>query len=269
MARIADIFASQRSRGRAGLIPFVTAGYPSMAATEAVLPALEEAIGPAVVEIGIPFSDPIADGPVIAASMHEALRAGVTPDAVFEAVAGLRGRTGHAIVAMVSMSIVWRTGPRRFIEEAAAAGFDGLIVPDLDAGPGPDRIDELAAGSGLAFPMLIAPNTPEERVESIARRCRGFVYVLARLGVSGARGRLPDLAPRVDLVRRHTELPVAVGFGITTPRQVAPATRAADAAIVGSALVRRMGRSRDSAAAAAEFAGRLARSLSRRPPARA
>ncbi len=262
--RIADIFASQRSGGRAGLIPFVTAGYPSLAATEAVLPALEKSIGPAIVELGIPFSDPIADGPVIAASMHSALAAGITPEAVFEAVSRLRGRTAHALVAMVSMSIVWRMGPGQFIDQAAAAGFAGLIVPDLDAGPGPDRLDELAAASGLDFPMLVAPNTPADRVASIARRCRGFVYVLARLGVTGASRTLPDLGPRIDLVRRHCDLPVAVGFGITSPRQVAAATKAADAAIVGSALVGRMGRSRDSAAAAADFAGRLARSLSRR-----
>jgi tryptophan synthase alpha chain len=269
-SRIDDIFARQRAAGRTGLIPFVTGGFPTLAATEAVLPALEEALGPdgGIVEIGIPFSDPIADGPVIAASMHEALEAGVTPPDVFEAVRRVRPGSGLALVAMVTASIVHRMGPQRFMADAAEVGFDGLIVPDLTADDDGDDRDasfgEVAAGCGLAFSRLVAPNTPPRRLEMIADRCRGFVYVLARVGITGERAAPPDVADRVEAVRQHTDLPVAVGFGISRPQHVAAVTAVADAAVVGSALVHRMGGAGDPARAAAEYAGTLVAALSPR-----
>lgn len=262
MGRIEDVFAAQRAEDRRGLMPFLTAGYPSAEATVETLAALEKVPGVGVVELGFPFSDPIADGPVIAASMHAALAAGITPLDVFGMVREARRSCGLGLVAMVSDSIVERMGRQRFVDEAAEAGFDGLIVPDLDAdaGSGP-RLDELAARRGLAFSMLVAPTTPSRRLASLVGRCRGFVYVLARVGITGERRELPDVAGRVAAIRRHTDLPVAVGFGISTPEQVAGATEAADAAIVGSALVRRMGEADDPAAAAAEFARTLAAGL--------
>ena len=259
--RVDEIFATLRAEGRKGLIPFVTAGYPSLQATAAVIGAFEESLGPTVVELGIPFSDPIADGPVIAASMHEALHCGVTPQDVFDTVRSLRPDTGHALVAMVSASIVERMGPDRFVALAAESGFDGLIVPDLDVSGSAGRLDEITARHGLALTMLVAPNTPAGRVASIASRCTGFVYVLARVGLTGERTSLPDVSARVQAVRSVTDRPIAVGFGISRPEQVAAATRTADAAIVGSAIVRRMGRAADPAAAAAEFAAELAAGL--------
>jgi tryptophan synthase alpha chain len=266
-SRIDDIFARQRAAGRTGLIPFVTGGYPTLAATAAVLPALEAALGPdgGIVEIGIPFSDPIADGPVIAASMHEALAAGITPPGVFQTVRDLRSASALGLVAMVSASIVHRMGPDRFMADAADAGFDGLIVPDLTAGDDGDGRDdafsEIAASRGLAFSLLVAPTTPPRRLERIARRCRGFVYVLARVGITGEREAPPDVADRVEAVRQHTDLPVAVGFGISRPEHVAAVTAVADAAVVGSALVHRMGGAGDPARAAAEYAGTLVSAL--------
>ena len=263
-SRVDEIFAGLRSEGRRGLIPFITAGYPSLDATAAAITAFEDAIGPTVVEIGIPFSDPIADGPVIAASMHEALGAGTTPQRVFETVRRVRPDTTHALVAMVSASIVERMGPERFVAEAAEAGFDGLIVPDLDVSGGPGPLDELTAGHGMSFTLLVAPNTTAERTEAIATRCTGFVYVLARLGLTGEQDALPDVADRVRAVRAVTDRPIGVGFGISTREQAAAATQAADAAIVGSAIVRRMGEAADSsdpkrpAAAAASFLAELA-----------
>ena len=269
-SRINAIFVRQRAAGRTGLIPFVTGGFPTLAATEAVLPALEAVLGPdgGIVEIGIPFSDPIADGPVIAASMHEALAAGVTPPDVFETVRRVRPASALGLVAMVSASIVHRMGPQRFMADAAEAGFDGLIVPDFtgnDDGEGPDdAFGEIAAGCGLAFSRLVAPNTPPRRLERIAGRCRGFVYVLARVGITGERKAPPDVADRVEAVRQHTDLPVAVGFGISGPAHVAAVTAVADAAVVGSALVHRMSGAGDPARAAAEYAGTLVAALSPR-----
>jgi tryptophan synthase alpha chain len=266
LSRILDIFHRQRASGTTGLIPYVTGGHPSLEVTAAVLPALEGALGPggAIVEIGIPFSDPIADGPVIAAAMHEALEAGVTPPDVFEAVRRLRPASGLGLVAMVSASIVFRMGPDRFVSDAADAGFDGLIVPDVTAdGPddGPaDELGKLADRRGLGFTLLVAPATSAARLERIARRCRGFVYVLARAGLTGERETVPEVADRVAAVRQVTDLPVAVGFGISRPEHVAGVTAVADAAVVGSALVRRMSGTANPAAAAAEYTRSLGRS---------
>ncbi|MEE8458265.1 MAG: tryptophan synthase subunit alpha [Phycisphaerales bacterium] len=263
-SRVEEIFAGLRREGRKGLIPFVTAGYPSMDATAAAITAFEDAIGPTVVELGIPFSDPIADGAVIAASMHEALKAGTTPQRVFDTVRQIRRETNHALVAMVSASIVERMGPERFVGEAREAGFDGLIVPDLDVSGEPGPLDELTARHEMSFTLLVAPNTPAERLGAIATRCTGFVYVLARLGLTGEQTAMPDVTDRVRAVRAVTDRPIAVGFGISTRGQVEAATEAADAAIVGSAIVRRMGESADSgdptraAAAAASLVAQLA-----------
>lgn len=260
--RIDDIFARLRAEGRTALIPFVTAGYPSLEVTAEVVPALETA-GASIVELGIPFSDPIADGPVIAASMHEALQAGVTPGAVFNIVGQLRQATSVGLVAMVSDSIVQRMGPQQFLADAAKAGFDGLIIPDLDL-TGAPAVAELAAGHGMTLSLLIAPTTPDDRIERIVGLCSGFVYVLARAGITGERDTTPDIAARVESVRRHTDLPIAVGFGISEPEHVSAVTELADAAIVGSAIVRRMGPDGKAVSAAADFARTLAAALTNR-----
>ena len=245
MSRVDDIFARLRTEGRTTLIPFVTAGYPSLEATEQVVQALAQA-GCEIIELGIPFSDPIADGPVIAASMHEALNAGVTPEAVFELVGRLRRSTEAALVAMVSQSIVGRQGSGRFVAEAATAGFDGVIIPDLDL-ESPDAAQARAAAdeAAMSFTCLVAPTTSPKRAERIAASCRGFVYLLARAGITGERDATPEVGPQVKALRKRTELPIAVGFGISRPEQVAAVTAHADAAIVGSALVRRLAGSSD------------------------
>lgn len=265
MSRIDEIFARQRAAGRSGLIPFVTGGYPTLAATAEVLPALQQALGTAggIVELGFPFSDPIADGPVIAGSMHEALQAGVTPADVFELVK--RFRRNHAgsalgLVAMVSDSIVARIGPERFVGEAAESGFDGLIIPDLDTAAA-EPVSGLTSLHNLSFTLLVAPSSPPQRLEQIVGLCRGFVYVLARVGITGERDAIPLVAERVAAVRQLTTLPVAVGFGISRPEHVNAVTSCADAAIVGSALVRCMGEAADAGRAAAA-AGDLVRRLS-------
>ena len=259
MSRVADIFAAQRPV----LIPFITGGFPSIESTAEALPALERA-GAAIIEIGFPFTDPIADGPVIAQSMHQALLRGVTPRAIFDVVRRRRTRVKSALVAMVTDSIITRMGPERFVRESAEAGFDGLIVPDID-------LDAAVPLAGLArlhhmtFTMLVAPTTAEDRIKRIVELCSGFVYVLARVGITGERSELDEqtLQQRVAQIRRHTTLPVAVGFGISDAQQVRSVARLADGVIVGSALVRRMDVAGDAGAVAAaeQFLRDLARGL--------
>ncbi len=244
-------------------MPFVCAGHPSLDTTAAVLPALERA-GASIVEIGFPFSDPIADGPVIAEAMHEALQRGVTPVRVLGTIERARRSTGMGIVAMISVSIVQRMGPGAFVSAAKRAGIDGLIVPDAPVDEA-ESLGGIARDAGLTMSLLVAPTTPPQRAERIVAACTGFVYVLARVGITGesdssesnsgpAKGSSgwPDsaaLGERISMLRSMTDLPIACGFGIASAEHVAMVVRSpprgagADAAIVGSALVRRMGRS--------------------------
>lgn len=244
-------------------MPYVTAGHPSLDATRAAIPRMAAA-GADIIELGIPFSDPIADGPVIAAAMHRALKGGARLADVFELVRAVREETTVGLVAMVSDSIIERIGGERFVQRAAQAGFDGLIVPDIDVA----RAASLAArtkASGMAFAMLVAPTTPSERLPELLTLCSGFVYVLARLGITGERADLPDIAPRIEELRRLTDLPLAIGFGISNAEHVAHVTEHADAAIVGSALVRRMeSEPGDPAGEAARFVEELSRGVRRR-----
>ncbi len=260
--RINTIFEQVRREGRTALMPFMTAGYPSLEATAKAIPAVERA-GASIVELGIPFSDPIADGPVIAASMHEALQAGVTPAQIIEMVREVRSQTELGLVAMVSESIAQRMDPSKFIAQAAEVGFDGLIVPDTDL-TSAMTLRSLAMAQNLTFSMLIAPTTLERRIERLTNLSSGFVYLLARVGLTGEQAEFPPIEPRVEVVRRYTDLPIAVGFGISTPAHVQAVTRCADAAIVGSALVRRMGEADDPVTAASSFVAELATGLSSR-----
>lgn len=245
MNRIDRIFEALRAAapGRA-LMPFVTAGDPDVATTAKLLPALESA-GASVVELGIPFSDPVADGPVIQASMTHALDHGVTVDRVFEAVAEARANLSLGVVAMVSYSIVHRLGGQAFVRQAKQAGFDGFIFPDLPLEES-DAIREAVASEEMILSMLIAPTTPDARAERIAQASSGFVYVVSRAGITGERSELPaELPQRLRRLREATDLPMAVGFGISTAAQVRQVVEVADAAIVGSALMRQVARYRD------------------------
>ncbi len=250
MNRIDRIFADLRAAGQKGLMPFLTAGDPDLATTAALLPALERA-GACICELGIPFSDPIADGPVIQASMTHALNQGLHPGQVLDMVKGLRGSLNIGIIAMVSYSIVYRMGhPSRqfaagddgfaFLRAAKDAGMDGFIIPDLpieEAGP----VIEATRKLDLACSFLVSPSTPDDRARQIATACTGFVYVLSRAGLTGEQQALPvDLTDRLKRIRQVTDLPIAVGFGISTREQVEQVTDIADAAIVGSAIMRRI-----------------------------
>ena len=252
MNRIEAAFARQRDDGSRSVIPFVVGGHPSLEATIALLPELARA-GAAIMEIGIPFSDPIADGPVISEAMRSALDHGTTPAKLFEAIASVRSTVDAAIVFMVSVSIVERMGRGPFIEAARKAGADGLVIPDLDLDEAP-AVAEICRSSGISLSMLVAPATGADRMRRIVACSSGFIYLLARQGVTGSdsaravdregeRREQPaaaDLGRRVRELRSISDLPIACGFGISTASQVATVTAHADAAIVGSALVRAM-----------------------------
>ena len=239
MNRIEATFAQARARRERLLMPFVCAGHPARDSMPILLSALQDN-GAAIVEVGIPFSDPIADGPVIASAMHAALQAGATPESVFRDIERARASLSIGLIAMVSVSVVYRAGgPDGFASRAAAAGFDGVIYPDAPLEESAELLDA-ARAHGLTATMLIAPTTPPDRAAAIAAACSGFVYLLARTGITGERGEAPNVQRRVDALRKVTDLPIACGFGISTADHVRAVVAHADAAIVGSALVRRM-----------------------------
>ncbi len=262
MNRLVQTFAELRGQDKKALMPFVTAGYPSLEATAAILRALDRT-GVRVCELGIPFSDPIADGPVIQASMTESLKKDLHVQDTFGMVAALRAELKMALVAMVSYSIVYRIGAEKFIHKAKASGFDGLIFPDLPLEE-EAAVSQAVQEAGMVQALLIAPTTPPDRAAKIARACSGFVYMLARTGITGERASLPEgLEQRVSDLRKATDLPIAVGFGIATAEHVHAVTRVADAAIVGSAMVRRITQYKDRPVQEiAEQVGRFAVELS-------
>lgn len=251
MNRIDRIFADLKTDGRKALMPFITAGDGGLETTAAVIPALERG-GASICEVGIPFSDPIADGPVIQASMTRALDRGIKVGQVFETIAGLRGKTELGLVAMVSYSIVYRMGLKTFVSDAKQAGFDGFIFPDLPIEEAAGAQDA-AGGQGLILSMLIAPSTPIERARKIAAASTGFVYIVSSKGITGERSSLPpELPERLRKLGEVTDAPMAVGFGISTADQVRDVVGVADAVIVGSAMVRRLHEAQGDPAQAAE-----------------
>ena len=256
MSRLNTIFDNLAESKTGGLMPFITGGFPSLDVTEQILLGMGDC-GADIVEIGFPFSDPIADGPVIASSMHHVLEGGLKVDALFEVIRSVRNNVSMGIVAMVSESIIERIGDQNFFSQAADSGFDGLIIPDMDISH-TQRLSQLADDHDLGLTFLIAPSTSIERADRILKACRSFVYLLARAGITGESQQAPDIEKQVKMIRSRSDLPVAAGFGISTAKHVEMVTQHANAAIVGSALVRRMADSQDPAKAALEFTRTLA-----------
>jgi tryptophan synthase alpha chain len=239
MNRLRATFDELRTTGRKALLPYITGGYPDCTTTMDILRRLDPRQC-AAAEIGIPFSDPIADGPVIQASFSAALESGFRIDTLFDALRAARADIHIPLLAMVSYSIVYRRDPRRFVERAKAAGCDGLIVPDLAL---EEAAELAAAGRDCDCPlvMLITPTSTEPRRRQIAALSEPFIYYQSLAGVTGERTALPaDLAAHVQQLRTETGKPICVGFGISTPEQVAAVCQFADGAIVGSAIVRRI-----------------------------
>lgn len=238
MNRIDEVFESLRAAGRQALIPFLTAGDPDLASTPALAAALLDA-GADVLEIGFPYSDPIADGPVIQASYTRALARGCRLDGVFAAARAIADAAPRTpLVAMTSYSLVHRRGPARFLDEARRAGFSGAIVPDLPAEESL-ALAELAQARDLKLVQLVTPTTPEARAAEVVARASGFVYCVSVAGITGERAALPaELLGRLAWLRAQTRLPLCVGFGVSTPGHVRMLRGHADGVIVGSALVR-------------------------------
>jgi tryptophan synthase alpha chain len=246
MSRTEKRFAEAAARGEGGLVTYVVAGHPD-AATSADALEVVAAAGADVIELGIPFSDPLADGPVIQAASQQALANGMTPGRVLEMVRRFRRDHDTPAVLMTCYNPIWQFGVSRFAEESVAAGVDGVIVTDL---PPEEAADWLAAAraQGLDTIFLLAPSSPAERIKTVAEVATGFVYCVSRMGVTGARAQLPpDLRELVGRIRAHTRKPVAVGFGISRPEHVAAVCALADGAVVGSALVSELDRTADSA----------------------
>lgn len=244
MNRIQQIFQTLEQNNHRALMPFITAGDPDIDTLPQLIKTAEQN-GASLCEIGIPFSDPIADGPVIQASMTHALNQNLHLEQIFKAIATARSLTSLGLVAMVSYSIVHRIGLDNFINQTAQAGFDGFIFPDLPleaAQPARDATDK----AGLSLSLLVAPTSPIERAIQIANACSGFAYVIARSGITGEQDQLPpDLESRLDTLREQINIPLAVGFGVSKPQHVQAITSHAQGVIVGSALVRRIAEARD------------------------
>ena len=257
MTRLSELFADLKTRGRTALMPFVTAGDPSIAVTDAVIRSAAAA-GADLFEIGVPYSDPIADGPVISTSYQRAIEAGFRLPQLFELGLGLQNSDLPPRVTMVSYSIVHRMGIDAYLAAAIGAGYCGAIVPDLlveEASPMRDRCRRV----DFDLIQLVTPTTPRERQKRIADLSSGFLYIVSVAGITGERsGVAPGLIDNVAWLREQTDLPLCIGFGISGPEIAAQLAPHADGLIVGSAIVRRIAEAGDRAA---EVVGDFVQSL--------
>jgi tryptophan synthase alpha chain len=239
MNRIDRTFAALRARGEKALIPYVMLGDPDVETTEALALAAAAA-GADLLEIGIPFSDPLADGPVLQRAAERALTQKVTLADALALVRRLRVTVQIPVIFMTYYNLIFQYGDVRLATEAAAAGVDGLIVPDLppeEAGP----LDAAARAAGLHLIYLIAPTTPASRIKFIAERAGGFLYYVSLTGITGSKlPALDEVGHGVSRIKRVTDLPVAVGFGVSTPEEAGHIARVADGVIVASALIKRL-----------------------------
>lgn len=239
MSRIAATFARLRAEGRTGIVPFVTVGYPELDSALELVPALVRG-GADMIELGIPFSDPLADGATIQHSSHQALLNGVTVAHCLKTASQIRAQTAVPLIFMGYYNPFLARGLDRFMAEAAAAGVDGLIVPDVP----PVESDELRMACqrhGIDLIFMLAPTSTEEDILAVAERASGFIYCVSVVGVTGARGSLgSDLADFIARVRARTNLPLAIGFGVSRAEHVAQIGQLAEAAIVASALINRI-----------------------------
>lgn len=241
MGRITKRYAYLKAAKRAGLVAYISAGDPDAATGYEILKGLPAA-GADLIELGMPFTDPMADGPSVQAAGQRALKAGITVDATFDMVRRFRKEVDDdtPILLMGYYNLVYQRGPERFCKDAASAGVDGFILVDLP----PEEAGELkphAVASGIDTVLLTAPTTDDKRLPAVLHYASGMVYFASVLGITGTKSATEDaVAANVGRIKRHTRLPVAVGFGIKTPEQAAAVARHADAAVVGSAIVDRV-----------------------------
>lgn len=260
-----ETFQRSQKGGRCAFIPYLTLGYPTPADTLELVPALQ-AGGADIIELGVPFSDPVADGPTIQEASQVALQAGMTPSICLDLVAKLRHKGGVTVplLLMGYYNPIHNYGIEDYVHDCAEVGVDGFIIPDLppeEAGP----LQKACQGRGVALVFLVAPTTREERMATIADATRGFLYVVSRLGITGTE-RTPEtnLISRLDQVRRYARTPVAVGFGISEPQQARGLVPHVEGVVVGSAIVRRASEGPD---AVREFVASFRSALMRETPA--
>lgn len=238
VSRIDDLFKGLQRDGRKALIPYVMAGDPDVDATGRLVLELERR-GADLVELGVPFSDPLADGPTIQRASQRALESKTTLRGILSLVRDLRGRTQIPLVLMTYYNPVFAYGEESFLAHAREAGVDGIIVPDLPVDEGGAFYDK-AEGAGIDGILLVAPTSPDDRVRMLAERARGFLYYVSLTGVTGSRSKLAsDLPEKLATVRALTDKPLAVGFGVSTPEHATLIGQSADGVVVGSALIDR------------------------------
>lgn len=245
MNRIDRRFSELRASGQKALIPYLTAGYPSAELTLPLLKALDAA-GVDVIELGVPFSDPIADGPTIQRASATALARGIKVPAILEIVRRFRKDSETPIVLFGAYNPFLHYGVEKFVKDAAQAGADGLLIPDMPVEEAAEIKPSLEK-AGLHLIELIAPTTPPDRQEKICAQGSGFIYFISVKGVTGARTTVRfDVSDSIEEIRKHTDLPVVVGFGIATPEQAADVARTADGSVVGSSLIDFIGKNENS-----------------------
>ena len=236
MNRIEERFAQLRCDGKKAFIVYIGAGDPNLAATRELTLAFDKA-GVDILELGVPFSDPLADGVVNQLAAQRGLESGTTPPRLLQTVAAIRRKSEIPIVLYIYFNLIHRVGLKKFIAAAAKAGVDGLLVLDLPPEES-DNYEALMKKAGLCHIYLVAPTTPEDRMELIVKRGSGFIYYISREGVTGMQSKVAsNLASQVAKIRAHTDLPIAVGFGISNPAQAKAVAAEADGCVVGSAVV--------------------------------
>jgi tryptophan synthase alpha chain len=260
MNRIEERFAQLKRTGKKGFIVYIGAGDPNLAATRELALAFDQA-GVDILELGVPFSDPLADGLVNQLAAQRGLESKTTPPKLLETIMAIRKQSEIPVVLYIYFNLIHKVGMEKFIRDAAKAGVDGLLVLDLPPEES-DNYEALMKQAGLCHIYLVAPTTPEERMEFIVKRGSGFIYYISREGVTGMQTQVAtNLASQVAKIRAHTKLPVAVGFGVSNPEQAKLVAQNADAVVVGSAVVNQIaeyGKSKDLVKRVGKFVKSLA-----------
>ena len=257
--RIQKTFRQLKKRRRKAVIFYITSGFPSLKGTERLMLELQNQ-GTDLIEVGVPFSDPLADGPTIQNASVRALARGTTLAGILRMIRRIRGKMSIPLVIFSYYNPIYHMGLAEFARRARQAGVDGVIVPDLPPEEG-EALARALRRRHISLIFLLSPTSPLERIRLVARRSRGFIYYVSRTGVTGARKSLErDLRRQVARVKRHTRLPVVIGFGVSGPAQAARAAAWADGIVVGSALIEQLGRP-GSLKKAGAFAGRIARAV--------
>jgi tryptophan synthase alpha chain len=260
MNRIVEKFNHLKKAGKKGFIVYIGAGDPNLSATRELALAFDKA-GVDILELGVPFSDPLADGLVNQLAAQRGLESGTTPPKVLKTVQSIRKHSQIPVVLYIYFNLIHKVGMKEFVADAAKAGVDGLLVLDLPPEES-NNYEALMKKNGLCHIYLVAPTTPEERMEFIVKRGSGFIYYVSREGVTGMQKQIAaNLASQVAKLRAHTDLPIAVGFGVSNPDQARLVAQNADAVVVGSAVVNQIaqhGKSKDLAKRAGKFVKSLA-----------